>query len=123
MPVQYAVDGRLVRMELEGVYAPDDIISTFSAALEDPELPEHPRFLLDVTRSQVIAQRSADELRSVAEVFAAHAQHFGGRCAVVVGEPVQFGLVRMAGAFIESDSVVVEVFGNPDDAKAWLESG
>jgi len=110
-------------MELVGAYAPEEIVRTFDDVLRDPKLPEHAQFLLDVSGSEVMAQRSAEELRRVANVFGIHAQRFGGRCAVVVSSPVQFGLSRMAGAYVESDSVTIEVFDSPTEALAWLASG
>jgi hypothetical protein len=112
--------GNLIRIDLEGTYAPEDIIRAFDAALDDPSFPSDPRLLLDVTRSAELAKRDADSVRSVAQYFGAHSSRVGNRCAIVATMPVHYGLSRMGATIAEQQGAEVEVFTTIEDALAWL---
>jgi hypothetical protein len=120
MPVRYSFLGNLVRMDLEGTYSTEDIIRTFNAALSDPDFPGEPRFLLDVTRSAVLAERDAESVRAIAQYFAEHSPRAGTRLAIIATEPVHFGLARMGAAVAELGGAEVEVLTTIEDALSWL---
>lgn len=122
MPVSYGIAGDRFHLVMEGSYSPADIKQVFLRALEDPAFPERPRFVFDVSRSDVLAERSADQIRAMVRFLSENAERFGRRCAVVVSRPVQYGLSRMGTAFVGSDDVEVEVFTDIDDAFAWLDT-
>ena len=123
MPVSYVIEGDVLRLVMEGTYSPEDIKQGFADAFEDPRRPEHPRFVFDVSRSEILAERSTDEIKAMARFLSAHADRFGMRCAALVSRPIQYGLSRMGAAFTGSREVEVGVFGSLDDAVAWLEGG
>jgi hypothetical protein len=120
MAVSYTFQGSIVRMDLVGVYSPQDIIDTFDKALADPDCPDDARLLLDVTRSDSLAERSVDDLRRVAEYYGQRAERTARRCAILARSDVHFGLMRMAVVFIEAYDSEARVFKVEDEAVQWL---
>jgi hypothetical protein len=111
-------------MEFEGTYPPDAIIDAFEQALADPAFPaDSARLLLNVNRSQSLADRSVDDLRRVAEYLARRSDRVGRRCAIVAESAVHFGLMRMAVVFAESHGAEARVFKAEDEAVLWLNHG
>jgi hypothetical protein len=122
MSVSYAFFGNVLRMDLEGVYPPEDVVESFRRALNDPEFPENARLLIDVTRSQSLADRHAEELKGVVDAFASVIQQVGNRCAILAQSDVHYGLMRMAGAFADLHDAEARVFKSEDEAIRWLNS-
>jgi len=120
MPVQYTFSGNLFRVNLKGSYTPEEMMKTFMNALNDPLFPENARFLLDVRESSELSERSYDDIRSLAQFFAAHSDRVGGRCAIVADKEVHYGLSRMGAAFAEISGAKVEVFKDINEAILWL---
>ena len=120
MPVKYTLSGNLFRMDMEGTYAPEEIIQTFEAALNDPDFPTNPQFLFDVTRSVDLAKRDSATIRGIAEYLGQHSNRVGNRCAIVANQPVLFGLSRMAATIAEMNGANVKVFSTADEALSWL---
>lgn len=120
MPVTWFIEGDLVRMNLEGRYAPSDIISQFLAVLADPRCPEEFFLLVDATKSESLGERSPAEVRAVAEYLGPYRKRVRGRCAVVVGSDLHFGLSRMGSAFSDNVGVDAQVFRSVPEALAWL---
>jgi hypothetical protein len=121
MAVSYRFVENILRLDLVGVYPPDDIFNAFDRALEDPRFPpKSARFLIDVTRSESLADRSVDDLRRIAEYFASRSGRLGRRCAILAESAVHFGLMRMAVVFAEMSNVEARVFKVEDEALLWL---
>ncbi len=124
MAVSYRFVENILRLDFVGVYPPDDIINAFDRALEDPRFPaRNARFLIDVTRSESLADRSVDDLRRVAEYFASRSGRFGRRCAILAESAVHFGLMRMVVVFAEIKNAEARVFKDEEEAMAWLNDG
>jgi hypothetical protein len=122
MPVRYEIQDAVLRMILEGEYEPEDIQRTFLAALADPECPKRIALLVDVRRSEVLAKRSPGEIQTVAQALGKYSDRIGGRCAVLTGDELQFGLTRMGSAYSGGVGIDAQVFRDPDAALSWLAS-
>jgi len=121
MPVSYSFNGNILRMEVEGHYPPDAIIDAFEKALADPAFPpSNARLLLNVNRSESLAERSVEDLRRVVAHFARMADRVGRRCAIVAEADLLFGLMRMAEAFAAMHDTEVRVFKKEEEAVSWL---
>jgi len=120
MAVVYAFEGNVFRMNLEGVYPPQEIIDAFDRAMADPRFPKNARFLMDVTQSKSLAGRTVDELHRVVDHFGPRAGKVGHRCALVAESAVHFGLMRMAAVFTETYGVDTRVFKTVEGAVEWL---
>jgi hypothetical protein len=120
VPVTYTIKGDLLRLDLVGQYEPNDIIRQFLEGLHDPRCPDTVALLLDVTRSEVLATRSADEIRRVAEFLGPYASRIRGQCALVATADVHYGLSRMGAVSSERVGVEARPFRNLDAALQWL---
>lgn len=121
MPVRYTFSGNLFRLNLEGSYTPEEIMKMFMNALDDPLFPEEARFLLDVRKSSVLSERSFNDIKSVAQFFAAHSDRVSGHCAIVADKEVHYGLSRMGASLAEIRGTKVEVFRDINEAILWIE--
>src|SRR5262245_38716971 len=120
MPVTWSLDEDLLELNLEGHYAPTDIIDAFLTALADPRCPQELALLLDTTRSESLEKRSPREVRHVAQYLGPYRKRTRGRVAVVVGSDLQFGLSRMGSAYSDSVGVDARGFRARDEALDWL---
>ena len=120
MGITYKFKSNLFVMTLDGVCPMDEVMDTFDRALVDSAFPENARFLMDVSASESLANRTVEELRQVVDHFSARAAKIGNRCALVAQSPVLFGMMRMAMVFSEMHGVNTSVFKSVDEAAEWL---
>jgi hypothetical protein len=120
MPVTYSIGSNLLLMTAAGEYEPQDLPRTFLAALNDPACPAHVALLLDVRPSSMLATRSMDDIRAIGQFLGPYAERIGGRCAVVTGTEVQYGLGRMGSIYMESVGVEAGIFRDMESAMEWL---
>jgi len=76
--------------------------------------------LFDIRHSS--EDRSSDELRTIATLIGDYRKELSGRCAVVVTDPLHYGLGRMFGTFMEKLGVETMVSRRLDEAQDWLRS-
>lgn len=120
MAVTYTIDGTLLLLEMAGVYVSADVIRQFLSAINDPACPARVDLIVDVTRSESLATRPADEIRAVSEFLGSYAERIGGRCAVVALPGAQYGLSAMGTVYSEGVGVMAAVFGTRAEAIEWL---
>jgi hypothetical protein len=120
MPVTYSISSNLLLMTAAGEYEPQDLPRTFLAALNDPACPDHVALLLDVRPSSMLATRSMDDIRAIGQFLGPYTERIGGRCAVVTGTEVQYGLGRMGSIYMESVGIEARIFRDMDAAREWL---
>lgn len=120
MPVEYSIRGGVLTLEMVGIYEPRDMVRAFLEAMDDPECPQPVGLLLDVSRSESLATRPAQEIRKMAEYLGPYSDRIGGRVAVVAPEDVQFGLSRIGAAHSEGIGVNARVFRSAAEAVRWL---
>jgi hypothetical protein len=120
MPVNYAIQGKYVTLELVGKYLPDDVIKAFERAMSDPKCPNPAALMVDVRRSETLATTPVPEIRRVAEYIGPFAARVGGRVAVVASSDVHFGLSRLGSVYTEGVGVDAQVFRDVESAAAWL---
>ena len=122
MPVTYRIHEDVVEMTLDGTTTPDEVITTFHAALDDEQTPEEFVLLMDVRKSTSLATRPTNEIIRVAEYLGPF-QDRVKRCAVLATENVHFGLSRLGAVYSETAGVMTSVFRDKDEAISWLHSG
>ena len=120
MAVTYTFDDRTVILRMTGTYSTGDIRAALLNALDDPARPPLVGLLFDVRDSRSIAERTADEVRAMAEFLATNGDRFGRRLALVADEDAAFGLMRLGAVRVEQRGVDSQVFRNAADANAWL---
>lgn len=122
MPVTYSFHGSLLKLELVGQYQPDDVIKTFVEAMNDPLCPNPASLLVDVRRSETLANAAIADIRRVAEFVGPYAPRVGGRAAVVAASDVHFGLSRLGSVYSDTVGVEVQVFRDVESAITWLDA-
>ena len=91
-------------------------------ALADPDYPDEAKLILDVSKSQSLSERSTSDIRNMANYLSSRSGNFSGICAIVAGESLHFGLMRMASVFAESKGMRTSVFKSKKEALDWLQS-
>ena len=120
MPVTYSIRSNLLLIVASGDYDAAEPPRTLLAALDDAACPPRVALLIDVRESRSLANRSIEEIRRIAEFIGPHAERIGGRCAVVTGNDLQFGLGRMGAVHAESVGVNASIFRDIAPALEWL---
>lgn len=121
MSVTYTLEDDLVWLHHDDDYTTDDVRRALVAALADASLPpDRRKFLMDVTQSRSLAERSVEEVKSMAAFFASHADTLNGRLAILATEGLYYGLMRIAAAYAECSNLTTKVFSDCDAALAWL---
>lgn len=120
MPVSWRFQHSVLVLTLEGKYAFEEPTIAVSEAMGDPQFHAGAPLIIDVRRSKT--GRSSEEFRARACWMASLvSQGISPRCAMVVGsQPHQYGLARMAGIYLESHNIVLEIFHDLDEAIGWL---
>jgi hypothetical protein len=122
MPVSYRVEGDVLRLVGEGQYELDELFHAVDAGLADPELPERPFMLSDLSASRAGPERSPADVRRAAHFFASRGGRYGGRIAVLAPQDLIYGLIRMTAAMSEVDGLTMEAFRTEAEAMDWLRS-
>jgi len=120
MPVNYAIDGQLLKIICYNTYTPQDLKDTLTNALSDPKCPTKASFLLDVSNSRSLAKRSPGQIYDAARFLIYHSKKLSNRCAILVKSEIQFGLSRMGSAYLENYGINAGVFRQLDEALMWL---
>jgi len=123
MPIQYEIRDDTIWFTTTGDVAYDDGLATLRAGIAEARARDGARrwhVIFDIRQSS--EDRIADEPRGIAELVACQLATLSGRCAIVAGDPLHFGLARMFGAYSERHEVSVEVMSDPGEAVAWLDS-
>jgi hypothetical protein len=120
MPTYYKHEtSRIVHCYAAGNYTFEETYNNYKAALDDPKSAGGINVLIDVRQSK--ETRSSEEMRAIADLFAASSS-FNGRCAMLVNpdSAVRYGLARMLSAFADMRNVEFAVFHEEKAALAWL---
>jgi hypothetical protein len=121
MPLTYDIDAarRLVLITATGAPVPNEWFETMEAVTADARY--EPGF--DILYDRRNLDHTPDTMYVRAWVFR-HADLMketgDGKLAVVVDQPVVYGMIRMASAFAETAGATVNVFWNLDEALMWL---
>lgn len=123
MGVTYSISGGVLTIALAGTYEPDEVITRFREALDDPACPTPVGLLIDTTLSESLATRPPEDIARVSQYLAPFAARVRGRCAVVAPTDVLYGLSRMAGTYAEMTGIDAQVFRDAESALEWLRGG
>jgi len=79
--------------------------------------------LFDLTGSESLGDRSAEDLRAMAIFLASRGSRFSSRLAMVAVTDVAYGLMRMGAVTAESQGIAAHVFRDYGSARRWLMPG
>ena len=122
MPCAVTVDADtgVVVVTVEGRLTIEDTRSAIQEIWRTPEYLEHFRVLWDF-RHTGISHFSTDDLREVAAFQQKERSELPrSRIALLVSKEVDFGLMRMLGAFLPEADLENDVFRDAESAWSWL---
>lgn len=120
MPGRYAFGPGLLRIWFEGETSLRAVAALLDAALSDPACPPRPVVLNDMRGSTSLGKRSGPEMREAVGLFEARRDLLGNRFAILTSSPLQFGMMRIAGAYSENVGFELEIFEHESPALEWL---
>ncbi len=122
-------DGRMIRMTIDdgivtfaaiGKLSVDELIEQIDIYLQHPDRVEGMPSIWD-GREADMSIISPNELRKLALAMGPHMNKFGTRSAIVVRNPLQFGMARVWQAFAEQKAPQQRrIFMNIEQARLWL---
>ena len=120
MTVRARREGAMAIVVAEGRYDVSELRAAFEAALAPFTVAAADGLLLDVSGSQVLGERSAQDVRLMGHFVASRADRFSHRFAIVASSDLGFGLMRLGSVVTESQGVTTHVFRDHASALAWL---
>jgi hypothetical protein len=114
-----AAKGRVV-VTASGELSASDITEAAARVYADPQFRAGMDSLLDIRKAQ--QNVSPDEVRTMVEAVARNMELRGkGRCAVVTGNDVDYGMARIARVHMELVGIELMVFRDFEEATRWLD--
>lgn len=118
MPIRHEIRGALLWIVVDGGYDEAELERAKQNALHDPAFRPGMPVLIDSRKTSVAPSRGGVAER--AAFLAGLRPRVGPRCALVVSDPLHYGLARMLAAFGEPQGLEIQVFQDPEHAEAWL---
>jgi len=123
MALKYELDDQVIRYTTVSDVEFDQGTRTLENGLEaakakDPSQLWH--ILFDIRESN--ENRSSGELNFIAIIIGEHRSMLSGRCAIVVADPLHYGLGRMFATIMMNYQMMVEVKHDVEEAERWLRS-
>ena len=120
MAITYEVDetAGLVREQWKGVISMEAMVVHWKQKLADPQVMRCRRTLVDVRESRFLF-KGTELQRLVESILEPRLAGAGLRSAMLVKEPVQYGVANQFCAFF-SRIGAVEIFQDEDEARAWI---
>lgn len=122
MPIHTQIDGEagVVTHTVQGHLRPGEIEGALQRAFRSPEFRPEMGVLWDLREGSAVELRT-DELVAAALTARSYGSSRGhGRTALLVESAVDFGLARVAQAYLQELPREVEVFTTYDEAITWL---
>lgn len=122
MPVEHRVDQEkgVIAATFKGPMPLQEVIGQIESVLKS--LGDQPctGVLSDIQGLE--HQASSEDIKTVSDLIASYSDTVRGlKLALVVSEPVMYGMMRMLQARLDTVPLDVGVFYELDDAKRWLE--
>lgn len=118
--IDFAEDGSRLTVTAWGAAEVSGFIAFLLEAVAHPVWRPDIPALMDFRNLDIGALSSA-EMQQLADLHRPHTKEIAtGRLAVVVAKPVDYGMVRMWGAFVHQMNLTHDVFYTLEEADAWL---
>ena len=118
MAIRHEVRGPILWMVVDGAYDDAELASAWERAFADPAFRAGMPALIDSRKT--VAAPSRARVAERAEFLTGLRPRLGTRCAILVSDPLHYGLGRMLAAFTDRSGLEVQVFDDAARAEAWL---
>ena len=120
MAIEHRREGNLAVVVARGRYSMGELRDGVDAALEVFGDEPSSGLLFDLTASESLGERTADDLRAMAIFLASRGSRYSRRLAMVAVTDVAYGLMRMGAVTAETQGVIAHVFRDYGSARRWL---
>lgn len=120
VPVSFEVDGGVIFLRMAGAYSMTELRDAVVAALDAPESANAIGMVLNVSESEALKTRTADDVTSMGYFLASKSDRFSRRIALVASEDFRFGMMRLGSAALEQLRVDNQVFRTEAEGINWL---
>lgn len=120
MPVRFDINDGVIALHMIGTYETAQIETTLLEALGQPQSSEPIGLLFDVSESESLKTRRAEQVTAMGYFLASHSHRFGRRLALVGSGDFSFGMMRLGNVVLEQEGVTSEVFRNEHEGREWL---
>ena len=120
MPITYSIDrqNRVIEEKWMGTIDKDDLADYWKRYLEDPEVLDIRRTIVDLREAHILFTGNQMEAL-IASIVLPALKGRDWKTAIVVEQPVQFGVSRQYQVFADRYSKDA-IFNNMDEARGWL---
>ena len=123
MAIEHRREGDVAVVTARGRYSMAELRDGIDEALDAFGDEVSAGLLLDLTGSESLGERTADDLRAMAIFLASRGNRFSSRLAMVAVTDVAYGLLRMGAVTAESQGIAAHVFRDYGSARRWLMPG
>ena len=120
MPVTFEFKDGVIALRMVGVYSTAELRETFLDAVDKAGPSGAIGMTFDVSDSDSLATRSAEEVSSMGFFLASRADRFGRRIALIGSKDFSFGMMRLGSAALDQQGVTNRVFRSEDEGRAWI---
>jgi hypothetical protein len=121
MPTSYTIEPSLqcVKVTLSGDTTYHEIISVLHAFTDDPSYSETFNILFDVRK--ITQYLSFAETQALFEHYNATMNNrVNGKIGVIITQPVQYGITRIASTIFGLNGIAVDAFYSEEEAMRWF---
>lgn len=123
MAIEHRREGNVAVVTARGRYSMAELRDGIDEALDAFGDEVSAGLLFDLTASESLGDRTADDLRAMAIFLASRGSRFSSRLAMVALTDVAYGLMRMGAVTAESHGIAAHVFRDYGSARRWLVPG
>jgi hypothetical protein len=121
--IEHRREGNVAVVTARGRYSMAELRDGIDEALDAFGDEVSAGLLFDLTASESLGDRTADDLRAMAIFLASRGSRFSSRLAMVALTDVAYGLMRMGAVTAESHGIAAHVFRDYGSARRWLVPG
>ena len=123
MAIEHRREGNVAVVTARGRYSMAELRDGIDQALDAFGDDVSAGLLFDLTGSESLGDRTAEDLRAMAIFLASRGSRFSSRLAMVAVTDVAYGLMRMGAVTAESQGIAAHVFRDFGSARRWLVPG
>jgi hypothetical protein len=120
VPVNFEVNDGVIALRMVGTYSTADLRAAVLDAISEVEPSDAIGMTFDVSRSESLKTRSAEEVKAMGYFLASHSQRFGRRIALIASGDFTFGMMRLGSATLDQEGVTNRVFRCENEGREWL---
>ncbi len=120
MAVNFEIDDGVLVLRMVGTYSTAELRATLLESLAHLGPAGAVGMVFDVSASESLAERTADDVRTMGYFIAIHSHHFGRRVALVGSEDFGYGMMRLGSVILEEQGITNKVFRSHEEALAWV---